>query len=50
MEEWMLEVNNTRKMVMEQNAFEFSEQAQTEEAAYKKYKEAQHAFVNGPKQ
>ena len=50
MQEWMNEENNTRRMVMQQNASGFSEQVKKEKVAYKKYREAQQAFVNGPKQ
>jgi len=49
MSEWMTEEHNTRVMVMRQDAYGFSEQLKKEEAARTKYREAQRAFIEGPK-
>jgi hypothetical protein len=50
MRDWMNEEHNTRIMVMQENVSGYSEQVKKEEAALKKYREAERAFINGPKE
>jgi len=49
MSELMTEEHNTRMMVMRQDASGFSEQLEKEEAARIKYRKAQQAFIEGPR-
>ena len=47
--EWMTEEHKTRMLVMQQDAFGFSEQLEKEKAAHLKCREAQRVFIEGPK-
>jgi hypothetical protein len=50
MQDWMNEEYNTRMMVTQQNISGFSDQLKKEEAALEKYRHAQRAFIEGPKE
>lgn len=50
MNEWMSEEHNTRMMVMQRNLSGYTEQVKKEEAALQKYRQAQRAFIEGPKE
>lgn len=49
MHEWMNEEHNTRMMVMQRDISRYSDQLEKEEAALKKYRDAQRAFIDSPK-
>jgi hypothetical protein len=50
MRDWMAEEHKTHMMVMDQNVSGYSEQVKKEEAALRRYREAELAFIHAPKE